>query len=313
MRVLFVCSGNSKKGINPIVKNQGESLRKEGIELEYFTIRGKGVNGYLKNVPELKRRLKRKKYDIIHAHYSLSALTATLSGFKNLVVSLMGSDIRLNLFFKTAVIASCIFLWKTVIIKSRDMMLKGFRVKNCEIVPNGVNLSEFKPISRETALKITGWDSKKTHFLFGADPERYEKNFSLFEKALEISGLDARVVCHYLKDIPHRNVPQYINSSDLVALTSLWEGSPNVIKEAMACNCPIVTTDVGDVRWVLGTTPGCYVTSFDPKDVASKLEMALEFAEKHGKTNGRERIILLGLDSQQIARKIIEVYENLLR
>lgn len=96
MKVLFVSSGNSEFGISPIIKNQGESLKQNGIDLYYFTIKGKGIKGYLKNIPILKKYLKNHNYDIIHAHYSLSAIVATLSGAKPLVVSLMGSDIYGN-------------------------------------------------------------------------------------------------------------------------------------------------------------------------------------------------------------------------
>ena len=103
-----------------------------------------------------------------------------------------------------------------------------------------------------------------------------------------------------------------MNASDCVLLTSFSEGSPQFIKEAMACNCPIVTTNIGDVNWVLGNTDGCYLTSFKPEDVAEKIILAIEFRETHGHTRGRERIIELGLDSETIAGKIISVYNEVL-
>jgi len=107
-------------------------------------------------------------------------------------------------------------------------------------------------------------------------------------------------------------MPEYYSASDVILLTSLWEGSPNVIKEAMACNCPIVTTDVGDVRWIIGDTEGCYIASLDPNDYSLKMKKALDFAQKSGKTNGRNRIIYLGLDADTIALRIIGVYEKVL-
>ena len=64
------------------------------------------------------------------------------------------------------------------------------------------------------------------------------------------------------------------------------EGSSNVIKEAMACNCPIVTTDAGDAKWVIGNTAGCYVSTFEPEDVADKIKQALSFSQKQGTTLG---------------------------
>ena len=94
MKLLFVSSGNSKNGISTIIKNQGVSLKNQDIELDFFTIEGKGIKGYLKSIPYLKKQLKENKYDIVHAHYSLSAFTASLAGAKPLIVSLMGSDVK---------------------------------------------------------------------------------------------------------------------------------------------------------------------------------------------------------------------------
>ena len=111
-------------------------------------------------------------------------------------------------------------------------------------------------------------------------------------------------------DASYELITYYMNAADVLLLTSLWEGSPNVIKEAMACNCPIVSTDVGDVRWVFGETEGCYLTSFDPEDVADKIKLALVFAEEKNRTNGRKRIIEFGLDTETIANKIIDVYKK---
>ena len=87
------------------------------------------------------------------------------------------------------------------------------------------------------------------------------------------------------------------------------EGSSNVIKEAMACNCPIVTTNVGDAAWVTDDTPGCYLTGFDPAGIAEKLASALSFAEKHNRTTGRNHLLQLGLDEATIATRIINVYK----
>ena len=107
-------------------------------------------------------------------------------------------------------------------------------------------------------------------------------------------------------------MPFYHNAADMVLLTSLWEGSPNVIKNAMACNIPIVSTDVGDVREVVGDTEGCFITSFHPQDVAEQIEMALAFAGTKGRTKGRKRLVEWGLDSKTVVKRIIGVYKEVL-
>jgi teichuronic acid biosynthesis glycosyltransferase TuaC len=104
-----------------------------------------------------------------------------------------------------------------------------------------------------------------------------------------------------------------MNGCDAALLTSFSEGSSQFIKEAMACNCPVVSTDVGNVKWLIGETEGCYITTFETTDVAAKLRTALQFSEDQGRNHGRDRILTLGLDPGTIAGKIIDVYKSLLK
>jgi glycosyltransferase involved in cell wall biosynthesis len=112
---------------------------------------------------------------------------------------------------------------------------------------------------------------------------------------------------HIVFGIENKILPYYFNAADVLLLTSLWEGSPNVVKEAMACNLPIVSTDVGDVRELMGGTAGCYITNFHASDVAKKLRLALEFGKR---TDGRKKV--RHLDTIQIAEKISKIYHQVL-
>jgi glycosyltransferase involved in cell wall biosynthesis len=310
-KFLFISSGNSKNGVSSIVKSQAESLIKAGVDVDIFTIVGKGIKGYLRNVLPLKNIIKNNRYDLIHSHYSLTAFTASLAGCRPLVVSLMGSDVRLKGVFSLGVKICSFFYWDAVIVKSREMA-DHIGIRNVEIIPNGIDISLFQPGNKADAAKKLGWNPQKQHILFAANPSRSVKNYELFEKAYQIISMSENCELHCLEDVPHQDVPFYMNASDLVVLTSLWEGSPNVIKEAMACNCPVVATDVGDVAWLFGNEPGHFIAGFDAHDVAEKIKMALNLAKETGKTHGRERIIKLGLDSDSTAKKIIKLYESVL-
>jgi teichuronic acid biosynthesis glycosyltransferase TuaC len=312
MKVLFVSSGNSKNGVSPIVKSQGESLHKAGIHVEYFTIVGRGISGYLKNIIPLKDKIKKGRCDLVHAHYSLSALVATLAGCRPLVVSLMGSDMRLAPVFRWAVQLSSRLFWDALIVKSQDM-LENCCLKKAMIIPNGVDISLFKPIEREKAIEALGWDKRKKHLLFSADPSRPVKNYPLFQKAIDVLETREDAQAHTLGGIRHTDVPFFINASDVVVLTSLWEGSPNMIKEALACNRPAVATNVGDINWLFGEQSGYLLTDFNPVDVANKIKLALEFSEKYLQTSGRQRIIELGLDSGSISKRMISIYQQVLK
>jgi len=310
MHILFVSSGNSKSGISPITKNQGESLVSIGHQVSYFTIQGKGLKGYISNVFILRKYLKNNFFDIIHAHYSLSAFVASLAGAKPLVVSLMGSDVKASSFIKYLIRLYSFFFWETIIVKSKDMK-NSSNLTKAHIIPNGVNLDRFKPIEKEASIKITKWNIDKKQILFAANPGRKEKNFQLANEAFKLLS-DKNIELQTLINIPNELIPYYLNNADVVLLPSLWEGSPNIIKEAMACNKPLVTTDVGDVKELIENVSGCFIASFDPEDVALKIKLALQFIEEKGRTEGRIHIAKLGLDSKDIAKRITEVYKKIL-
>lgn len=304
LKVLFISSGNSKNGISPIIKNQGESLE-EIINLTYFTIKGKGILGYLKTIPTLRKHIKKSEYDIVHVHYSLSAYIASLAGARPLIVSLMGSDVKSKSIFKFSIKFFNFFFWSKIIVKSEDMY-NSLNLKNVEIIPNGVNFNKFKPIDKNTSLKKVGWSIRKKHILFAANPNRPEKNFKLAKDAFNLIK-NPKVELHYLENTPNEMIPYYLNAADIVLLTSLWEGSPNVIKEAMACNTSIVSTNVGDVKKVISSTKGCYLAKSCPEEVSNCLLEALNF---NSKTNGRDYI--KNLDSSIVAKVIIDLYNSVI-
>ena len=304
MKVLFVSSGNSLNGISPIIFNQGESLKKNGMILEYLTIKGSGLIGYLKSIPRIRKHIKQNKYDIVHAHYSLSAFAASLAGARPLIVSLMGSDVKSKKIFTVGIKIFNLLFWSAIIVKSEDMKA-SLGLETALVIPNGVDTDKFIPINKKEALDFTKWDKNKRHVLFAANPNRYEKNYKLAQNAFELIN-DSSIELHSLINIKNEHMPFYINASDVVLLTSLWEGSPNVIKESMACNRPIVSTDVGDVKYMIKKIDGCYVTSFNEEDIKQKIILALEFSE----TQGRNRIKQLEFDSNSIAKKLIAHYLN---
>ena len=311
MRILFVCSGNSNTGISPIVKNQGESLQNACIEIKYYLIKGKGVGGYIKNVLPLMKYLKSNQFDVIHAHYSLSAFVASLAGAKPLIVSLMGSDVKSKQYYRFIIKLFDRFFWSKTIVKSKDMQ-ETLKIKEVNVIPNGVDFNKFKPIAKDLALKKTEWDASKKHVLFAGNPNRVEKNFKLAKEAFDLS-YNQELELHYLENVSNDRMVYFFNASDVVLLSSLWEGSPNVIKEAMACNIPIICTKVGDVEWLLEGVEGCYIAGFDPEDYAMKLHQAIKYSCSNVGTKGRDKITELGLDDQSVAKSIIDIYNYILR
>lgn len=310
MKVLFVCSGNSQE-ISPIIKNQADSLSTQEIEIDFYAIKGRGLIGYLKNIPSLYNHIRTNNYDLIHAHYSLSAFIASLSKAKPLVVSLMGSDVKAGGVYKLFIrVFAHMFSWRSIVVKSNDMY-DDLKISRAVVIPNGVNFERFKELDRKWCQQQLGWDTRKQHILFTSNPQRAEKNYDLAKFAVDTLALN-NVELHCLNNIPNEQTPLWYNASNVVLMTSLWEGSPNAIKEAMACNCPIISTDVGDVKWLLGNINGFYLTDFSVETCSAQILNALNFSEKTGRTAGRQRIVQLELNDICVAKKISEIYHQAL-
>ena len=310
MKVLYISSGNKEKNkISSIVYNQAISLKKKGVQIDFYAIKGKGLLGYLQNRTSLKKKIKLGHYDLFHAHYSFSGILAALSNAKPLVVSLMGSEVHQNK--KYFLLKFFIwFLWSRTIVKSQRMK-QALGIKAIEIIPNGVNLEKFKPMPINDCKAILGWDLSKRNVLFASSPKHPVKNFKLAHNAIKkLTNNDIEI--KFLDEIPNHKTPLYFNAADIVLLTSLSEGSPNVIKEAMACNRPIVSTKVGDVAWLLGDQEGHFLSSFCPTDLGLKIKAALDYSQKNQTTNGRNRIIELKLDSHNTANKLLGIYNELI-
>lgn len=320
MKILFVASGNHGAP-SPVVQNQGDALVSEGVKVDYFLIKGKGIKGYLKNVKPLRKYLKEHKYDAVHAHYSLSAFVASLAGAKPLVVSLMGSDVKAAGWYKFIIRLFAKFGGgKSIIVKSNDMY-RSLGIKRAIIIPNGVNMERFKPMDKAECLKRLGWkmpndqspmtNDKFVHILFPASASRPEKDYALAEAAVQMTNdqlhmTNTRVILHAFENTPNAETPYWYNAADVVLMTSKWEGSPNAIKEAMACSRPIVATNVGDSAERTSGVDGCFVAqSRDPQELAELLKSALTYSS----TKGRERIIADGLDAHDVNKRLIALYK----
>ncbi len=324
INVLFVCSGNSKNfEIAPFIRSQGESLRPCNVNVDYFLIKGKGLIGYWKAAKELRKELKQKKVDIIHAHYCLTAFTAIISrSRKPIVVSLMGDDaygeyIGINkVKFSSRYLTLITFLVQpfvsAIISKSENIEKYVYLKKKSSVIPNGVNMEEFcmdeKKKELRTELKL---NQNKKLILYLGNKDDPRKNFELVNSSLmKLNDKNVEIISPF--PISHDILPKYYNACDVFVMPAFMEGSPNVIKEAMACGCPIVSTDVGDAKWVLGNTEGGFVSGFSPDEFAEKICMALEFAQQKNRTEGRKRIRELGIDTEATAKKIVNIYKELI-
>jgi len=256
-------------------------------------------------------------FDIVHGHYGLWCLVARLQWTTPVVASFLGSDLLVDekfatLFSKKDLLVTRISRWlchhvNAVNVKSKEMKEAIAGINHVIVYPDGVDFSLFRPMPRAQARATLGWHPERNYILFGNDAQRPEKNFPLAQAAIErlhAKGITAELVV--ASGLAQNQVVFCINASNVVILSSLYEGSPNIVKEAMACNVPVVATDVGDVAQIIGRTRGCVICSWDPDEVATALEEALHHTEP---TTGRSDIA--HLERSVIAQQIIVLYEQI--
>ena len=304
INLLVVYSGNTR--INtPFIQEQINSLEKIGLPVIKFNIIGNGILGYLKNYRSLRKFIKKENIDLIHAHYGFAGVLANLQRKVPVVTTYHGTDINL----KKGIVFSIfsIFLSRANIFVDPSQVKKLPKKKKSHVIPCGIDLDIFKPVERAKAREKMNFSKNDKIILFSSKFSRIVKNYELAREAINFLNDDSIKLIE-LKNFTREEVNLLLNAADVALLTSYTEGSPQFIKEAMACNVPIVSTNVGDVKWLRGNLEGFFITSMDYKDVAQKIKLALEIKER---PNFRERLSNLYLDNQIIAKRLVELYSKI--
>ena len=344
MKILIVASDKNGR-FAPFIEEQITALQACGMEIIRYGVTGKGITGYLRELPALRRLIRAERPDIIHAHYGLCGLLANLQRLVPVVTTYHGSDINVPSILRFSKIAMRlsahnIFVSKRNVdlaIRRRGNQAKR-RLGQYTLLPCGVNLP--KPWSEMQSqqieqLTLNQWvqnvlNTDAKHVLFAGafdnavkDPELAKSVIAFYNEAMGnrqwAIDLDTNrqspianrpIKLLELKGYNRDQVNALMYNCDALLMTSKTEGSPQVIKEALACGCPIVSVDVGDVAERVSGVEGCYVVpTREPKDIAEALLKAIQF---EGKTNGRERIIEMGLSNEQVAKQLQAIYESIL-
>jgi teichuronic acid biosynthesis glycosyltransferase TuaC len=307
------------------VEQQIKGLEQVGMKVEIVLLdrAQKGMSVYLATRRLVRAAVMDFHPDIVHAMYGgimADMVTAAVDN-RPTVVSFCGDDLLGELLSGTVrkfiskygILSSHRAAKKAdgIVIKSKnlqDALPTGIPRSKIRIIPNGIDLERFKPLDRNSCRDQLGWRNDRLNVLFptnSGDPRKRPELASAAVKVAERLGI--KIEMHHLRDVPHEQVPVWINASDAVLLTSLHEGSPNVLKEALACNVPIVSVDVGDVRERLHGIDGCYIACADPNDLASKLKLVHNGPRR---VDGREAVQNLSL--HEVALRLKQFYEEIL-
>lgn len=293
------------------VKEQVESLQREGVWCDVFFSDGKeggGMKAHIASIGKVRKMIRRNHYDVIHCHHSISALILLLSGkaFSNkCVVSYQNDPTRE--FGGERLFRLLYPCFNKIIIKNTSNYLTKQKVV---YLPNGTNSDFFKPLDKNACREKLGWDDDKQYVLYmdSNAGTRTQKRFDRYKKVLELLKKDfCNIESVVLTNTPREEIPIYMNACDLHLMTSDFEGSPNSVKECLCCNTPVVSTNVGNVKDMIGDIPGCYVTeSFSVEELAECVKKVLN---SKALFCGRELFLAKGYGIENVAKRLKNIYQ----
>jgi teichuronic acid biosynthesis glycosyltransferase TuaC len=307
LKVLFVTNmypDEENPASGAFVRQQAESLRKAGHQVDVLQVESnKSRLQYLTSAIDVFGRTRRMSYDVVHAHYGLSGFPALFRYKTPLVVTLHGSDALLGHIQPLISRIVCSFADAVIVVS------KGISARIAgEIIPCGIDLEVFKPRDRTTARVHLGLPVRGRLVLFPFDPRRKIKRYELARAAVEAIGdpdIQILTVCGKRGE----EMPWYYSAADVLILCSESEGSPTSVKEALACDIPVVSVDVGDVHEILEGIDGCEIC----------LDNAGSLAEGLKRVFGRKierpfegRVSMIRYDASRVAAAIVKVYERIL-
>ncbi|MBG66152.1 MAG: hypothetical protein CMP73_05800 [Flavobacteriales bacterium] len=297
----------------PFLVEQVQYLRENGIKAEVHKISTKSILSKIISIIELRIKLKKHRYDIIHTHWGYNGLFCLGSNTPH-VVTYHGSDLnKPNRFNFRLIILYFISRLSTTfsnynVFVSKRLAQSSLRAnKNRRIIPMGVDLKKFFPMDKSKCRKKLKMPLKKKLILFGGNSTKTVKRISLAENSIDLLGHDYELI--KIDYIDHKLVPIYINACDLLLMTSESEGSPMMIKEALACNKPIISTNVGDVAEQINSLDNCFVLNDEsPQIFAKKIK---ECIENNKMPNGRH-MIKKKYSLEKSTNCIINIYKSII-
>jgi glycosyltransferase involved in cell wall biosynthesis len=309
---------NSWGGPAVFIARQAEYLRRAGVDVELFPFKGeRRISNYLAAWREVQSRLRHGSYDLVHAQFGQSGLTAFPTRVP-LVVTFRGDDLEgiigesgryipsgwlLRLLSRTVARRA-----NAAIVVSAHMKQHLPRSVDAQVLPSGIDLELFRPEPQHVARGRLGLPTDRKLVLFVGNPNLARKRFGLAQSAVEIVNRSTPTELIAGWGRTHLEIVSLMNACDALLFTSMQEGSPNAVKEALACNLPVVSVKVGDVPLRLRGIAGCELC---PDDAADTIAGALERVLRHG-TRTQSRAAVQDLDERLLTERLIEIYRSVL-
>ena len=321
IRVLMVTSDwlwNSWGGPAVFIARQADFLRQEGVQVDLFPFQGaRRPMNYLAAWREVQHRLTHGHYDLVHAQFGQSGITA-LPKRVPLVVTFRGDDLE-GIIGENGRYVAAGWLLRLIsravarradaaIVVSEHMKQHLPRSVEAHVLPSGIDFDLFRPEPQHHARNRLGLPTDRKLVLFVGNPNLARKRFALAQQAVEIvnRSIPTQLLAGWEKT--HREIATLMNACDALVCTSMQEGSPNAVKEALACNLPVVSVEVGDVPLRLKGIAGCELC---PDDRVETIAAALQRVLRRG-TRTESRTALQGLDERVLTGRLIDIYRSVL-
>jgi len=298
------------------VSRQFRFLRAAGVDVDVFPFRGnKDPLRYLAAWARVRIQMWMRRYDVVHAQFGQSGVLAFPTHLP-LVVTFRGSDVfgiigrdgrptwagRLLQWLSRCVARRA----DAAILVSEHLKQYLADADRTHIVPSGLDLRLFRPIPQDEARGFLGWPTGGRRILFVGDPADPRKRYDLAQQAVDLLNRTVAAELVLGWRVPHDEMPFYMNACDALIFTSRQEGSPNAVKEALACDLPVVAVPVADVPMRLWGIPGCEVCANEaPETIAAALERTLQ---RGARLRGRGREAASQLDERLLTERVIDIY-----
>ena len=307
MKILVVCRWHGDHAA-AFIMEQVDALRSLGHDVQYVTAKKGGIGGYVELYRNLRKDIREIQPDIVHAHYGICGLIANLQRQVLVVTTYPGSDINNKKVRPISVIAMRLSKYNLFMSKRQIAKVQRYaKPEKTEIVRYGILSDLFVEQDKAKARKAMGLDVDKKYVLFSSKFTRLGKDPDLAKAAVAL--VDNAELLPLTGGYTKEEMVSLMNAVDAAIVTSKSEGSPQFTKEVMACGCPIVSVDVGDVAEQVEGLEGCYIAKTrEPEELAELLKKAIAF----GKTKGHQHIMDMRLDNVQVAERLTEIYKQIL-
>ena len=306
------------------VEQQVKGLQEIGQDVDVLSLdRAElGPQIYIRMGEEVRQRFKQKKYDLVHVMYGgvMADLSTRMLSDVPSIVTIHGSDLlgdrlsdpirRFSAYLGIFASRRAIRRADGVIVVSaqlRDALPNTVSRSKVRIIPCGIDLHRFSPQDPEACRRKLGWNPDSYHILFATSGSSIKRPGLARQAVRHLQELGTKAEMHEMRGLPYDQVPIWINASHALILTSLHEGSPTIVKECLACNVPVVSVDVGDVRERTQGIAGCFVVPAKEEELAISLQAA---CKARPQVNSRDHIQDLSITS--IAEKISRFYNEVI-